>query len=818
MGPITKYTLADENFRVYTGDDIVMIDGERLIVDSTGNVVQYPGENWQWGTIGLTDITEPTEVVYKGCIYGDAVIALLDSQSQTSYIPAPATADSPENSVNEMKFTIPAGTLFIMCSYAKNGARTQPMEIHIGTQTDITPYVSSWGDIEVIDQREGTSGVISSESYPILINQRKKRYLDISGYDLIKQLYDDKGIRARAKIIVYKRDDIDWHVYYFRKEFNIDFESYKRTPEQISVEVNSTVLKEYVNSKGSTKYDIPVAELKDSRQFNYTPVLISSRGRFTMPVGIVDQTTQNDNRVLYSIPITFDEIQTVPGHSVFELGTQNNKWFDEDDFRGSEHFLRGTSRTTATTPAEVRITAKFRVVCSYWPILVIRSATLFLYKYNLNTKTRTEVYSKNIPPKGDEDFATDVEIDTTTIISSENEVLSLVVYIYGEPLAEYVRARSAEISVFDYFRVYWQQTINEDIKLDVIKPETLLRSLLNRMNAGAFSSAIEWGNIDYTPLLCAGETLRNFENAHVHTSLKDFIEWIKCKGYEYHIQGGKITFRKRDDNFRRDVTTLQLAPSEVAELAEESNPDFAYTQIEAGYKKVDYSNYNGKAELNGTFQYSTGHVGATERKLSLISPYRADPYGIEFTIWERWNASDKDAKGDPWGDMPNDEDTKDSASDNDLFELASAEEGAYYGYYKAVYSEYKGGRIYNAILNPYFLIKENESLIGIITQEITYASTTNYRKGVVKDTRSGTEVAVDIYSNIAISKKLFEPVYYMIDVGTFKELPDERNGLVLFPYRNDLGGYDTYKGYIKQVSKNYSRNKKEEWILLAVKD
>ena len=42
------------------------------------------------------------------------------------------------------------------------------------------------------------------------------------------------------------------------------------------------------------------------------------------------------------------------------------------------------------------------------------------------------------------------------------------------------------------------------------------------------------------------------------------------------------------------------------------------------HDKQDYESVNGRAEANGTFEYTTGFLRREEKTLELISPYRAD--------------------------------------------------------------------------------------------------------------------------------------------------------------------------------------------------
>lgn len=73
-----------------------------------------------------------------------------------------------------------------------------------------------------------------------------------------------------------------------------------------------------------------------------------------------------------------------------------------------------------------------------------------------------------------------------------------------------------------------------------------------------------------------------------------------------------------------------------------------YSLVRVGYDKQDYESMNGRDEFRFTTEYTTG-IDITDNVLELISPYRADVYGIEFLSQKRG------------------QDTTDSESDNDVF-------------------------------------------------------------------------------------------------------------------------------------------------------
>ena len=116
-----------------------------------------------------------------------------------------------------------------------------------------------------------------------------------------------------------------------------------------------------------------------------------------------------------------------------------------------------------------------------------------------------------------------------------------------------------------------------------------------------------------------------------------------CTGEISHEQ--KVRFVHRSELYKADSPRRI---EDVVDVTYSVDNSRIYSSIEIGYKEQTYDNINGRYEFNFNNTYSTGCT-AFDKKLSLISKYRADSYGIEFTCQKRGS------------------DSTDSASDKDIF-------------------------------------------------------------------------------------------------------------------------------------------------------
>lgn len=268
--------------------------------------------------------------------------------------------------------------------------------------------------------------------------------------------------------------------------------------------------------------------------------------------------------------------------------------------------------------------------------------------------------------------------------------------------------------------------------------------------------------------------------------------------FQFILESGcidrNLVFKTRDKCFDRNVTAMSVRAEELADLIVQADNTYAYTTVEIGYDKKDYDSVNGRCEANGKYCYTTGLIAISDNKLSLISPYRADSMGIEYLCQER-------AK-----------DSKDTKSDNDVFFVALKDNGNLYTEYRdtKIMDSVYGIEMFNAPFNPYFLIKRNESLIGINAKEVKFKSTDMSRTAEIVE---GNTV-VDPYVNQLISKRLFSPIEYNFAAGFDQDLPEPalRNGLVKFVWKKEI-----LQGFIKEVRKNPHAPTETTWLLWAVK-
>jgi hypothetical protein len=666
------------------------------------------------------------------------------------------------------------------------------------TEVDVTGCGKDDEDFEMKFSRDGLRGVIVEESVP-------QGFIG-EAFDLLRELYEQYGQYAVCSLNIYHRDAIDPSIYTLVKSFDIDFGTIKVYDNYVEIEVENTGLNTFIKSAGRTKFDIPVSDIKDELPWLYDRLVMRANGSWIMPENYIAKYNQfiDGNNYITGCPfLKRQDFKTPPDavpHEVTDAQGQFGGGFGYDDFNDD---MRGRSNQAgavynsmpyffrAAADVEVTVSMKFKFNVS--PLSPAPDGALFnqiilcFYKNFGDTGTIIKIYN-NVASVSE-----DIEDDIVLSLKA-GDALSLgfnltLNTVYGAQVT---------FTDFEYFRMYYDAK-GAARYVDVIEPEVLLSTLLSKMTDGRYTDAsIEWrAGMSHTPMLCAAESLRGFDAAAVHTSFNDFAEWLRVKGYEYILDAGGITFKPREAIYPVDVIA-ELGEGEVSDFVREASGEYAYTSVKIGYDKYEYDDeYNGRREVNGTFEYLTGLLRQDENVLELISPYRADPIGIEMLCWE----TPENGKGE-----------ESTRSDNDMFEVALLPDRSLTVWYTYILSVLQSGELtlFNAPLCPDALVAANAQLLGVITDMLYFSSTTSARDAV-RVSHSGTE---PILVNIPIDrdKKIFNPELYNFAAGSHVLLPAgiEANGLVKITYKGR-----EYEGYIMEGSRNLARGTEADFTLIA---
>ena len=739
------------------------------------------------GTLGLYK-----QVEYNGYLRDSAEIVMLDSNLNVlDHIKN--TGDGP---ITNVTFNIPENCRYVYLSCASDYEKNYYLRVFEGDFIDVTQSIENLDSLENVLSRDGVSGVISEVSFEISFV--------LSAKDFVKDIFFRKGLYGKALLKIYRRGNFD-NDYKLIKDINLDFSTYQEYADRVTVEAAKFDLLEIINSEGKTKYEVPVSEIADTKKWKYERMNFINNGVYELVTS--DMTVaQITDLIAFSLNLSSSEL--VPGEEI-DFVSQTLTYGKTNYFiqnNGESVNMHIKMMFKFIFEGEIKVHNPFETEIDKNSLLSIQ-----LYRLSSEGNFKESIKSWFLTPEtlsidGEKYtgiFSDIMNVDKIVTIEPNERIclgfssvnnMSMAVTIQSgyyrfEPLEEYNKP---------ILTAYYVAKSKQTREIDIIDPAILMQHYLNEMSGinGLFSVQINWNENNYKTMLIAAESIRQIPEAKLYGSPNDFFDWMKVLGYEYDIDGTKLIFNFRDEYFKSSFSAISMRKDEIADLIIKADNTHAYTSIEIGYDKQDYDTMNGRCEPNGMFSYTTGYITRADNKLSLISPYRADSIGIEMLCQE----SDKQ--------------TTDTDSDNDVFFVALKENSGDYSEYNDIYLEDKNFsnlKLFNAPFNPYYLIKRNQSLIGINADKVKFKATDMSRTSVIIDNGQ----SVDPYTDQIISKKLFEPIVYNFAAGSNKDLPDHavRNGLVKINWDDEI-----YTGFIKEIRKNYVSDTETTWELWGFKD
>lgn len=644
-----------------------------------------------------------------------------------------------------------------------------------GYAYDVTDDLSNWDDVKLSFKRDNYDGVIRSFS--------TKFQFAGSGYSLLKGEYRKAYIDASASIVFYTRNN-SW-TWNERFRCALDFSTFSDDGSIISINAVDDSLAALIKANKGTQYEYPVGELKEEKRLLYDRLQMHNQVNYT----ITGENEVESEAVIHTyvdVPQKADYGSSIPLYIVTSDIQNKNVVEVYDEEQTDDLRLPGTT-TTPTPPS----TFFLKCIRSFTTVniqfnMVIRTiggggiSSIRLYHYN-GTNHNELLYVRITENNFYYTFATpdgglDVKMANGDLLYFFLDTTESTRFDFAYPVAD---PRYINISF---------KGRDESLAIDVITPLSLLNRLLKSINGekegifGEITSGVD-SRLDNT-LIVAAESIRGLEKAKIYTSYTKFTKWMEAEfGFVPVINDNKVSFVHRDSLFT-DVEIKDLA-DQWNDFTYSVNASLIYANVKAGYDKQDYDSVNGRDEFRFTNEYTTGHT-LTDNVLDLISPYRADAYGIEFLAAKRG------------------EDTTDSDSDNDIFFVGALVSG---GEYKLI----RGGNylitgvispesMFNVMYAPRFMIEANKKYIGVSASLLAFASS-NGNSDIVINGVAETE-------DIPINESDFTIGEVSVETGDV-DVPVDLKGYISLTHHGEV-----YKGYISKSDFNYGKSEAVKYTLI----
>lgn len=646
-----------------------------------------------------------------------------------------------------------------------------------GISYEATDDLKNWDDFELAYKRSNYDGVIRSFS-------TKFEFVNRS-YELLKEEFAKNYLSSKAGIAFYKRNN-SWN---WDKIFHctLDFGTYSEDGMVVSINAVDDNLAAIIKAKRNILYEYPVADLY-TRSLNYDGLKFQYEAKYVLGgstyesdgVQYVNITKVFGGTYAYTIPIyklSNSELPSLDSPIIF-----SDAQFTESSLEEGVPF--------AEALADVHI--DFNFTTDYYVHIyegIVKNIKLRIFKKDSGGAIE-DVWSHY----SDGFYKYINEIIPIDLIKGQ-KVYFMMELTFGAPISEGSFTKNVVDVVFPNFSlgISFMSRINT-VNIDVISPITVLGKLLDSMtdSTETYSGLID----DYDPrmsmdrlstsYIMAAESARGLPNAKLYTSYKKFCDWMEAEfGYVPVINENTVTFMHRDKLFTS--TVVKDLGTEINDYEFSVNDSLIYSSVKVGYDKEDYDSVNGRDEFRFTNEFSTG-LNLRDNTLSLISPYRADAYGIEFLVQKRG------------------EDTTDNDSDNDVFFVSCDQDGVNLKLYRAYTPSQLSGLLspetmFNFQYSPRFMLNANKKYIGSCTGMLKFTSS---------DGNSDVAInGVKETDDFPTSGRLFTVSEVEVKTSDMST-PNDLTGLVSFSNKGEM-----ITGYIKKMSLNVAKEKAATYTLIV---
>jgi hypothetical protein len=588
---------------------------------------------------------------------------------------------------------------------------------------EFTP--DGWKKIQIQNQRNGTYFAID-RSFTLPLEYVK------DGAQILKHIYYNYGVEAKVYMSICEQrlyfDATHYGFYYtllYRGE--IDLAQLKHDGTKVTVNIMEGGIVKFIKAYENTKYEIPVdvpdavEVLMDGVELRQSSSYLLNNGNLPNDRGwhIIDLELLNTEAVS-ALGATSQERQ-------YTSNATSNLWNI-----GQRFLVSGTNTVTVTLNWDFNVFV--RLASGFGAIF---GTSIFLQCHVLlDANTRYDIpgvpLGANIDSKGGGD---------PLLLYNRTHNFKGAVTFSAPANARFVLFMSANNNTVDYtewtyendgeFSVSYTYT-HPSTTIKALRPLYVFQQLISKISDGAYTAQSAYLQSIQDVVVTCGDAIRGLTGAKIKTSLRDFFTSYNS---DFGIGMGMLgaDFRLEEKAYWVQYTDF-IDLGEVSKMKVSPASDLLVNNIKVGTPDQEYDDVNGKQEFNTTHEYSAP-ITRVAKELNLVSVYRNDCYGIEFT---RLNLDGKD--------------TTDNDSDNDVFKIHIEDNPRVDGFYHLDRSLNVGATgllsaptVFNMYLTPARAVRRNGNYI----RSLFYKLDSKYLKFQTTDKNSAV-VAGGITENADI--------------------------------------------------------------------
>lgn len=489
-----------------------------------------------------------------------------------------------------------------------------------------------------------------------ILNQRNQKYflMDRSfsvplefvedGARILKYKFYNRGLGEKLHLVIAKQQlyfDATHYGFYYTLLYKgeIDFSEFSHEGPKVVLDIMEGGIVKFVKARENVKYPIPI-DAPDTIKIKMDGINLRFGLSFlTIGIGVNNTTLYDVNRDITSNRqwlVTFYKIST-EGNRLNVITNDVSKVVDNSiDYPNDERWF-------VKALAAIQLEAHFKFSGLLTKTMGNSSVDYLFKLVNQDGTTVHEFINESRAGFAAVNEALNID-QTFTINLNQDDRLFLVIHISvnaTQPSQVGSIVLDESTSTFNYTSKYRTTYIKAR------RPFNVFQELAAKVaDATVQSESTVLNTFDYF-VLTSGDALRGLDGALIKTSLQDFY-----KSYNtIHSAGmgailGKLKFEKKV-NCIDYSSPIQLG--ECKGLKVSVDKDYCFSTIKIGCPEQDYDDVNGKQEFNNTHTYTTPNT-SEGKELDLVSVYRFDCYGAEFTRlnFDGKTTTDSDSDNDVW--------------------------------------------------------------------------------------------------------------------------------------------------------------------------
>jgi hypothetical protein len=177
-----------------------------------------------------------------------------------------------------------------------------------------------------------------------------------------------------------------------------------------------------------------------------------------------------------------------------------------------------------------------------------------------------------------------------------------------------------------------------------LRPLDLFKRLVSLITQGKYTGDSKFLASNNRKIALSGSSLRSFSDAVILTNFSDFFQsYAVPYNLGLTVRNGVLFLEPIENIYNSNRQLMDLGAVSHAKMTVAT--EFIYTGAKVGYVKQTYNKRNGRYEYNCTHNYKFP-IYTVLNQLNLVSPYRADCFGMEFIRTGYPNLDSTDDKGD----------------------------------------------------------------------------------------------------------------------------------------------------------------------------